>query len=213
MNTGLTAPEGIYDSPEELSGEPVFLKLSKEVEMRFFYNLVTDLPHDVVGHYSIQAEFSDVSGFKRTIPLIPQTAFEGDHFTAVATLNLPQIQSLVEMVEEQTGLDRAQYTVTIQPTIQVLGSIQGRLLDETFSPALRFYIDDIMLQVAPTNEEVDPFQLVQSGLIAGTKLIPANLSIFGIELPVSTARTLSTIGLVLSILGAVVCIYVGQSGY
>ena len=196
------APEGIYDTQGDLSGEPVFLKLSQEVELRFFYNFVTDLPHDAIGNYSIQAELSDISGLKRTIPLVPATAFEGDHFTASATLNLPQIRSLIEKVEEQTGLNRAQYTLTVLPTVNILGGIQGRMVEETFSPPLKFYIDEIMLQVVGNSEE-DPFNPVQPGVAAGTKLVPATLSIFGMELPVSTARALSGGGLALSVLGAV----------
>jgi len=195
------APEGIYDTPE-LSGEPVFLKLSEEVELRFFYNFMTSLPHDVVGNYAVQAELSDVSGLKRTIPMISTTAFEGDHFTATTTLNLPQIQSMVETIEEQTGLDRSQYTLSIVPTVNLVGSIQSRMLEGTFSPVLRFYLDDIMLQVARASAEENPFQSVQPGLIEGTRLVPAVLSIFSVDIPIRTARILSGVGLALSLLGA-----------
>ena len=197
------APEGIYDGPE-LSGEPVFQKLSDEVALMFLYHFVTERPHDLVGNYAVQAELSDVSGLKRTIPLVPTTAFEGDHFTASAIINLPQLQSLVENIEEQTGLDRAQYTLSIVPTIHILGNIQDRALEETFSPILRFYLDDIMLQVARTEADENPFQISQPGLVEGTRLVPATLSIFGLEMPVSTARTLSGVGLGLSILGGLV---------
>lgn len=98
------------------TGEPVFRRLADAVTLDFAYQFATERPHDVGGTYRLNVVISDPNGWKRTIELQPPTSFEGGAFTSSGTLDLGRIQAIVDSVEQETGLRRADYLVAVAPT-------------------------------------------------------------------------------------------------
>lgn len=194
-----TAPEGVYDTRSPQPGEPVFMNLSNSLQVDFFYHLVSEDASQISGNYQMQAVLSEASGLKRRIELTPLAAFEGEQFSLSGSLDLGQVQTIIQEIEEKTGYSRPRYTLSFEPVVQVIGSVADRPLTAAFAPVLTFNLDGNVLQLA--GGDGSGLDFTQGGVISGFKQIPAVLTIFGWKLPVSTARVLSVAGLLLSVLG------------
>ena len=212
-------PPGVYDTTKVRTGEPVFLRLTRDVEVRFDYQLTADLPTDgVEGTYRLVAQVSDTNGWKRKITLKPPTPFTGDGFTARATLDLSTVQRDIRQLEKQTGYSNNRYAVSVMPEVSTGGTLVGQELDDKFSPRLDFWLDKTQLQLqnpdaagaagaasgkASENKEdaADQLEPSESGSTKIPKTEPNSISILGFKLGVSTARTLALLGLALSVGG------------
>jgi len=192
------APPGVYDSEIVQTGEPIFRRLIDQVTVNFEYRLATDLPGPVYGTYRLVAELSGVSGWKRTIELQPETIFDNRTFVTTSTIDLSELQALLENFEEQVDIHRNTYKVAIIPQVSVNGQIAGQALEDTFAPRLVFELSDLQLQLIRTSD-ADPLKPSQSGQLSRNIMQPNTLSILGLELEVSTARAISLIILALSV--------------
>jgi len=190
------APPGVYDSEIVQTGEPIFRRLIDEVTVNFEYRLATDLPGPVSGTYHLIAELGGLSGWKRTIELQPETVFDNRTFVTTSTIDLSDIQALLENFEKQVDIHRNTYKIAIIPQVSVNGQIAGQALEDTFAPRLVFEFSDLQLQLANSADSIKPFQ---SGQLSRTITQPNTLSILGLNLDVSTARVISLIALALSV--------------
>lgn len=204
------APEGIYDSGEAATGQPVFPKVSDEVEVRFDYRLDSDLPaSEVEGTYRMVARVSDESGWSRTIPLEPETPFSGDSFTAVAILDLEEIKKLTDRVERQTGAEASRHAISVVPEISTRGSLAGQPLEDEFSPSLDFWLDSLRLQLqtpvsADAGGSPESLEPSKEGSLEGAPselTEPNTLPVLFFDLGVGLARALSVAGLMISAAG------------
>lgn len=195
------APPGLYDQPEVQSGEPFFTPLTCLIRVDFDYQLVSDFPAQVGGHYSVVAEVSDTSGWKRTLALHPRTPFSGTHLSTQSTLNLCYMQGFIKTMEEQTGIRRSVYALAIIPRVEAQGTLGGRLFDDSFTPRLTFQFDPAQAQLVRSDPEVDPLQPVEEGVLEGTRVEASTLSILGLKIDVARARWISLAGLLLAACG------------
>ncbi len=206
------APNDLYDGSKVRTGEPVFRKVSQKVNVRFDYRLASDQPTDAVeGTYRLVAEVGDVNGWKRTVSLTPETRFTGGQFTAKGTLDLPKVQSHIDRLEKQTGLDTDRYALSIVPEVSVKGTLAGGELDDEFSPRLDFWLEPLQLQLqTPTTdgasesgqaEGVDPLKPSEEASTPSSRTEANTISILGFDLGVPMARKLSLLGLALSLSG------------
>ena len=98
-------PEGVYDSTQIASGEPIFRKLNGSFTVGMDYFFITTHPAVIKGNYRLLAIISDTTGWKRTIELLPKTTFEGNLFTVSEILSLNQVQEYIDRFEEETGVE------------------------------------------------------------------------------------------------------------
>ena len=182
-------PEGVYDSTQVAPGEPIFRKLNGSFTVELDYLLLSMHPADIHGNYRLLAVVSDTAGWKRTIELLPQTAFEGNLFTISETLSLDQVQSLINRFEKETGVARGQYALTIATDIHIAGKLAGLDLEDQFHPALHFSINEleVVLEENPNNvgETLNPSV---SGALFKKAYEVNYVPIFGLQIPVLTAR-------------------------
>ncbi|MFN8617120.1 MAG: signal peptidase I [Dehalococcoidia bacterium] len=185
----------VYDTGEATSGEPVYRRLSQEVAFQFTYALKSDPQAAASGTYRMVAELGDRNGWKRTIELTPETSFSGQSFVAGGLLDLSQVQSLIAILEEQSGVKNERYSVVIRPEVSIAGSIKGTAFNDTFTPSLPMAIDAVQLRMDAPAQNETPLAPSTDGNV-GTLVSQANsLKLLVISLPVSLARTVSLAGL------------------
>ena len=185
----------VYDTGEATSGEPVYRRLSQQVAFQFAYALKSTPSASATGSYKMVAELGDKNGWKRTIELTPDTNFAGNSFVAGGLLDLSQVQSLIAILEEQSGVKNERYSVVIKPEVAVSGSIKGTQFSDTFSPSLPMAIDSVQLRMDPQTQTDTPLTPSTDGTV--TTLVPqANtLNLLALSLHVSLVRALSLAGL------------------
>ncbi len=190
-----TGTPGVYDTELVRSGEPVFPKLTCFLNVGFTYNVLADQIQSLSGSQQLYARVLDEqSGWQRTIPLYPQTGFSGGTYSAMATLDLCQVESLVALVEQETGLHPNTYTLEIVADVAVTGSIAGNPLNDTFTPSLAFNFDKAHFYLANTDPQVDSLHTVKPGLTGGTDLQANTFSIFGLNPTVRSIRVAALLG-------------------
>jgi hypothetical protein len=163
------------------------------------YTLASAAPLEVSGSYNIQAVVSEPKGWKRTIPLQPETPFSGGVFGAQAKLDVCEVNKLIDAMVELTGLPRSSYDVTITTQITQQGTLGGQPYIETIQSPLLFGLDlfQFYLVTDPANP-TDPLHWKQESGISLPIQETVTLSFFGLKLAVSLVRVL---GLVFGLLG------------
>jgi signal peptidase len=195
----------VYDDGRIEAGEAIFHSLVSSFDVTFEYQLLSDQPTTAGGTYQLLLEVSEPNGWRRSMELIPSTAFSGTSFAASAEIDLDHILWLVESLKDRTGFNRSVFNVRIIPEIEIEGTIAGHELQDRYAPALEFLLDDYQLYMAnngPDEQAEDPLNPQAVGMIAVDRQIPATLSILGIEIRVDSARWIAGLALVLGLAGA-----------
>jgi hypothetical protein len=196
-----TGTPGVYDSDVVQTGEPVFPKLTCFLNIGFTYTLAGDGIQNVTGTHSMYARIMDKqSGWQRTIPLYPETAFNGTSNFMMSTIDLCQVESMVNLVEAQAGLKQIAYTLEIVNDVAFTATVNGQVLSDTFAPTLTFNYDKIHFFLAE-NGGVDMLHVVKGGMAGSTTTRANSVSIFGLALPVWSMRLVSAFGFILSAVG------------
>ncbi len=200
-----SAPAGIYDSQSVVTGQPIFLKLTCEINMQFSYMLAGDQLQDLAGTHQLTAMVvENTSGWRRTFPLEQQTAFSGNFFTTNAPLNLCQIEAMLAEMEQQTGLQSNLYSIVINPNVAIAGKAAGQILNAVYQPELVLHFDSVQVYLVQEDPLTDPLRPVENGVIGSFRTEMNTLSLFGLKPRVLYVRTFSLIGFFLSISGLLI---------
>jgi signal peptidase I len=206
-----TGTPGVYDTDTVRSGEPVFPKLACYLNVGYTYNIIGDHLQGTTGTYKMYARImDDQSGWFRTIPLSAETTFAGNSYFALATLDLCQVEAIVNLVEQEAGLNQLTYTMEIFADSAFTANANGSQVADTFSPSLVFRYDKVHFYLAGNKSQADPLRSSKPGLVMGTTARTNTISILGLAFPVWMARFISLLGFVLSALGLV---YIGMNIY
>lgn len=202
-----TGTPGVYDTDVVQSGEPVFPKLTCFLNIGFTYNLLSDRLQNPAGTYKMTARIMDEqSGWQRTIPLNTNTTFTGGSYFTMATLDLCQVESMVNLVEKEAGLKQIAYTLEIISDVSFTASAEGAQISDSFSPALVFKYDKIHFYLDADESQVDPLRTSKPGLAGSSASQQNTISLLGFAVPVWVMRFVSLLGfgfsaLTLAILG------------
>lgn len=197
-----TGTPGVYDSELVRSGEPVFPKLTCFLNVGFTYNLMADHLQGVSGSHQMYARVMDAqSGWQRTIPLNPQTGFSGNTYFSMATLDLCEVESLVTLVEQETGLHPNAYTLEVVADAAVAGVIAGRPMNDTFAAALVFNFDKVHFYLASDDPQADSLRSVKQGLAGSANAQVNTFSILGLNPSVRSIRVMAILGFGFSLMG------------
>lgn len=200
-----TAPSGVYDTEMVQTGDPIFPKLTCSINLGFLYNLVGYQLQDLIGSHQLIAQVTDdQSGWHRTILLEPETAFSGNSFTTSATLDLCQVETIVEAVEQETGFHPSNYKLFIISHVTILGKVAGRDLFDTFEPRLEFNFDKLHFYLVKGDTQDDPSIAVKAGLLKDSRMEANTVSILGLEPTISAIRAFALIGLGISLGGMLI---------
>ncbi|GAB4458847.1 MAG: hypothetical protein Kow0070_13110 [Anaerolineales bacterium] len=178
-------------------------KLTCTVDMAFQYTLVAMQAENITGSYQLTAAIAEpTSGWQRLIPLQERASFSGNAFGASAQLDFCKIENLIREMEQQTDFHPGSYILTISPNIQVNGEIAGRLLEDTFNPALVFRYDRVHFHLLKDEDLSENLLNVSAhGALSGERLEANTLRILGGNFAVPALRTIAVFGLVISLGG------------
>ncbi len=195
---------GVYDSDTVHSGEPIFPKLTCQLNLGFGYTLTDDLLQNIAGTQQLSAKITDdQSGWQRTIPLKADAPFSGSSFSNTATLDLCQIEALVASVEQETGFHPNTYTLSVIPYVAVTWKIGEQDFHDMFEPHLVFKFDKLHFYLArDDNEQTDPLYFSKKSVVNGVTEEDNTFSLLGTEFRVIDVRTVSVFGIFLIILTA-----------
>jgi signal peptidase I len=196
---------GLYDSDKVRPGEPVFPKLTCLLNVAYAYNLTGIPVQGMSGNHQLYARVLDKeSGWQRTIPLQAETAFTGNTFFSVATLDLCQVESMVNTLEQQTGLRSSVFTLEIVSQMAFTSDIGGKTIKDTFSPSLVFKFDEVHLYLPKDETQGDPLHISKQSLAESSDLQTNTLSFLSWELTVLRIRVIALLGFGVSFSGLLV---------
>jgi hypothetical protein len=192
----------VYDTGAARSGEPVFTKLTCKINLGFVYFLAGNQVQNISGSQKFDAVVIDQqSGWKRTLPLTADTKFSGNNFTRTTTFDLCQVQAMLASVQQETGMRPGNYTLAITAHISAAGKISGQAFSDSFEPNLTFIFDSLHFYLAKEIGKTDPLKTAQEGTFTSSAMVPNTLSLIGATLPVGKTRSISVIGLAISLTG------------
>lgn len=192
----------LYDTDTVRSGEPVFPRLTCFLQVSFIYNLTGAQLQSVSGSYQMIARVMDEqSGWQRSIPLNQSAAFSGNTFSTSSTVDLCQIITLVNTLEQETGLRANHYTLEIIPQVQMNALAAGNQINAAFEPELVFHFDEVHFSLAAPKGQDDPLNVTQKGSAQNVSTAANIIPILGWNVEVSTLRLIAFVGLALSASG------------
>jgi signal peptidase I len=191
---------GIYDSNVLHSGEPIFPKLTCALDLNFIYTLVAGTSGNISGVYKLYAIVRDEqSGWQRTLPLVKETAFEGNSFSTSTALDLCQVEGLVSDLQAQTDLRQNIFYLTIGSQILTDGKLLGQVFHEAFEPQLVFKFDKLHFYVQQDNTKTNPLETTEKGFLGNPVQVANTISVGAVPLEVDTIRKVAEIGLLISL--------------
>jgi signal peptidase I len=195
----------IYDTDTVRSGEPVFPKLTCFLNIGFTYTLLGNNVQAISGSHQLIARVMDEqSGWQRTIPMNEITTFSGNSFFTTSTLDLCQIISLVNTLEQETGLRANNYMLEIVPQVTVTAIAVGNQITDSFEPKLVFKFDDVHFSLFTPKGQDNPLHLSKQGFAINTNVEANTLSVFRWQPTILSIRVISLLGLVLSLIGLLI---------
>ncbi len=196
---------GIYDTDQVRSGEPIFPKLTCQMNIGFVYTVTGSDIQNVNGVHLLTAQISDeTSGWQRSIPLISDTAFSGSSYTTTAALDLCQIEALVAAVEAETNFKPSTYTMKLLPHVAVTGQAGGQVFSDAFEPHLTFKFDAVHFYLVNEKQNepgADPLLSVKKSNLVNPIQQANVVSIFGFDFGITDLRTIGVVGMGLTLLG------------
>src|SRR6266498_1401342 len=195
----------IYDTEVVRSGEPVFPRLTCFLNVAFTYNVLGGQLQGVSGSHQLVARVLDEqSGWQRTIPMNQKTAFNGNSFFTMSTLDLCQIVSLVNTLKQETGLRANTYTLEVITQVVLTANAEGNQIVDSFEPKLVFKFDDVHFSLSTPKGQADPLRVSKQSSANNSNLEVNTLSILGWEPTIGAIRMIALLGLALSFSGLLI---------
>ena len=138
--TAHVKPSLLYDNRTEVSaGEPLYLKLVERLDITLRYGL-TQYPNpiemtDIKLGYGVSASLSggdwvktyNLASMKKEVPA----------FTETYTVNIKEIEGIVDTIGQETGARAYSYTYEIKPRISLTASAGNKSIEQEFTPTLK----------------------------------------------------------------------------
>jgi len=190
----------IYDNNELKAGDPIFPDLTCEVKMSFSYQLSGIDPSNINGYQSMDIIIADPStGWKRTIVSTPKKIVNQTEFSTDSIVDVCKIEEIVEDYLTTTKLKSDNFSLSLYASVILTGDVEGQPFSETFSPNLDIDFDQTHFYLRIKQPDVDPTITSTDGSIEKTYVKPNQLSLFGINLPITELRNISIKGLTYSL--------------
>jgi signal peptidase I len=202
-----TASGPAYPGGRVVTGDPVFMRLVQDVNVRFAYSFSSTAQHQIVGSSSLDARIASSSGWSKTLVLQRPAPFTGDHAVLAGTLALGPLMTILHGLERTTEVGGT-YNLSLVPHVSVSGEVGGVSTKATFSPSLPFTLGPLELQpilssgaTAPTQPaggpSRSPLTPSASASVTGRALRPRELAFGPASISVATARLIALTGLAL----------------
>jgi len=207
----ITGP--VYDTGQATTGQPIFTRLAGPVQVRFAYALRALRADGISGTASLSAVVASPSGWTRTFPLEPPTAFAGRRTVVTGIVHLRKLERFLQRVATATAVPDASFTLTLVPTVRVHGTMAGQPFRTSYAPPLPFTLTPLALLpplpgaaegvVRPQSGSAAVFHPGANGSVASATRASVELGAGRLSMPVAVARIAALIGLVAAIAAAV----------
>jgi hypothetical protein len=148
--TAHVKPSLLYDNRTEVAeGEPLYLKLVERLDITLTYNL-TQTPKTVeMANIRLSYETSGtLSGGDWTKTyLLRSTRTSPTIFSDTYTLEMKEVQGIVEAIGKETGTGIPTYTYEIKPRISLEALAEGKPIVQEFTPTLTIKFDGGKIQI------------------------------------------------------------------
>ena len=199
--TTISSPR-VYNKGLVTSGDPVFTDLNCVIKLGMNYSVQSSEPVDISGSYKARVIVSEPTGWNRTITLTDDVPFQDSSFDMSTYLNVCAVQKMIQAVNELAGLNQPFYSVSVITDIDASGFIGARPYKETLAPSLDFSFNNNELYLNQGDpERPNPLHWEQPGIVPGEKEIINQLSIFGLRIPVPSARIMALVGAIIAVIG------------
>ncbi|WP_075063526.1 signal peptidase I [Ornatilinea apprima] len=196
------APIGVYDTASVKSGEPLFPRLSCQVNLQFSYHILSDQAQNLSGTHQLTAQIIDpASGWQRTMTLEPPTPFSGNSYTSTANLDICQVVAMTDSYETLTEVRPYTYLLKIVPLVDIHGNLAGASLADQFQPQLVFQFDKLHFYLLQDPSNPTPLYPIQAGMLQKPRVEPNTLQFLGLSAQVLPLRVISATGFFLSVIG------------
>lgn len=200
------APKGpLYDGSIQ-TGDPIFLRVIEQLEVGFQYELSAP-SSDVRGSYQLAAVLSDDNGWSRTIPLQEPAEFEGPTFSAHATLDLTAVRRLIQKVQTRTGIAQDTYGLEVRPEVRVEGTVAGQGTEGSFSPAMSFDLQTLVLRYAAEADGASALTPSQNEDVVVPHLEPNRLVLGPLDVPLTTIKTVVLVGVPIVLIPLLILVF------
>ena len=197
----------VYGRSTIVTGDPVYRELADEIRVRFRYELrAHGRPIDGTGTAAMVAVLEDGTGWARTLPLTPATAFTGRKVALDGTVDLGEIERLTASVERLTGVPNASYTLRLEPQVLVDGELAGEPVHRAFAPTLALLVAPMGVRVAPpatTGDDAapaDPFHVSQTDAVHAERTLPRRFGSGDLSFGIDDLRVAGAVALGLGLL-------------
>jgi len=203
-------PDAVYPDGRLHSGQPIFLRLIRRIELTSSYQLQTAAAHDLTGTEQLALAITGPSGWTRRFPIGRRMRFAGVGLRTATKLNLASVQGLLAQVGQLTGIaGDGGSAIALVAEVHVHGTLSGRPLDVSFAPTLNLELES--LQVQPGGGAPGPggstggFDQSRAGSVSVAASAPNELNVLGASMAVGALRPIALLGLLLSS-AALVCL-------
>jgi len=191
--TAHVKPSLLYDNRTEVSeGEPLYLKLVDRLDITLAYNL-TQTPKtvemtDIKLGYGASAALRG-GDWNKTYLLRPTRA-SPTSFTETYTLNVTEIEKIVDTIAEETGTRAYTYAYTytyeIRPLISLEASAGGTHIVQEFTPTLTIKFEGGKISF-------EGLRSMKTGSVTHLETEAATWGLLGLAMQVETMKTASII--------------------
>jgi len=173
-------------------GDTIIKKITTSIPVDLKSTINSENEVIAKGSHDIQLLVKAADLWERSFPLAEKQTFEhkGTEISILDStfnVNLEEVKTFIEQVEEETGISPEQYSIEIVPNI--LGTINYAGKEREFNSeqklVFQYSYDEITLASEKTFSSVTPFK--------STEVITNSLTILGITLPLIPVRIVSTI--------------------
>jgi signal peptidase I len=200
---GVATPSVTYPTGSVRTGDPVFLRLVKTLNLDARYTFVPSATAErsatdtaLSGTIGAVVTLAGPGGWNGQLAAAPPVAFQGPTAHVNIAVSLSRIATLEKALRSETGMALGTANVVVTPTVHISGSLAGKALSASDAPQLALQVngEEIDLPSAAPNGLPPRFpQLTpeSSGQIAVPNRVATSLSILGRSVAVESARRLS----------------------
>jgi signal peptidase I len=229
FNYSASAPGSdlVYADGQLQTGDPIYLNLVKSVFVTYTARLKSPSTFKGSGEITMKATLQGASGWNHELPITSTTSFKGDEGRVTAEIDLMRMIELTKAASDLTKVKNKGFSVVLQPTTQIDGTLGGAPLATSFSSKLTFSGNEIQVKAkegsakdpsvsagTKTTEGAGPGapNANDGGTLKIPKGVPAKMQAFGVGLGVAAARGIGVIGVTIGLAGLLLAFIRAQWG-
>ncbi|AEA47425.1 DUF5305 family protein [Archaeoglobus veneficus] len=207
--TAFLAPNVIYGKEELSKGEGVvYTNLMKEMWVEYSYEITNC--ESLSGTYVMRtflypSETRNAPSWEKELPFTVSGSFNGKSWSESIKLDWGYVLNLWKTIQEETGYRYGKPAVRFDVDVKVDGYAGGTPVHDKFSHTMSVVYDKSLIFENMEKDEV-------KGVFA-IREVENTVDVFGVDTPVSSARTVAIAGFVLSSISAVSLTYVMRGDF